>query len=292
MIFKMKSKFVEELKKYVDVDFLLYFSVEELVEKIKDYDGFIVFLLNRVLWEVIEWVERFKVISCYLVGYDYVDVEVVIKKGIYVIKVLGVLSEVVVEFVVGLMIVFFRKFVYIDKFIRRGEWDSYVKIWSIFKDIEIVYGKKVGIFGMGVIGKVIVRRMKVMGMEIFYWLCLRKEDIEVEVGVKYFLFDEVLRESDIVILVFFVILEIYYIINEERIKFFEGKYFVNIGRGIFVDEKVVVKVIEEGRLKGYVMDVFEKEFVIEYLFFKYEWEIVLILYYVGFLKEVMEDMGF
>ncbi len=69
--------------------------------------------------------------------------------GIYVTKVSGVLSEAVAEFAVGLTIALLRKFVYTDKLIRKGEWDSHAKIWSAFKEIETVYGKKVGILGMG-----------------------------------------------------------------------------------------------------------------------------------------------
>ncbi len=79
--FKMKSKPVEELKKYADVDFLLYPSVEELAEKIKDYDGLIVSPLNRVPREVIERAERLKVISCHSAGYDHVDVEAATERG-------------------------------------------------------------------------------------------------------------------------------------------------------------------------------------------------------------------
>ncbi|BAD84740.1 D-isomer specific 2-hydroxyacid dehydrogenase [Thermococcus kodakarensis KOD1] len=290
--FKMKSKPVEELKKYADVDFLLYPSVEELAEKIKDYDGLIVSPLNRVPREVIERAERLKVISCHSAGYDHVDVEAATKKGIYVTKVSGVLSEAVAEFAVGLTIALLRKFVYTDKLIRRGEWDSHAKIWSTFKDIETVYGKKVGILGMGAIGKAIARRMKAMGTEILYWSRSRKEDIEAEVGAKYLPLDEVLRESDIVILALPATPETYHIINEERIKLLEGKYLVNIGRGTLVDEKAVVKAIEEGRLKGYATDVFEKEPVTEHPLFKYEWETVLTPHHAGLSKEAMEDMGF
>ncbi len=181
------------------------------------------------------------------------------------------------EFAVGLTIALLRKFVYTDKLIRKGEWDSHAKIWSTFKDIETVYGKKVGILGMGAIGKAIARRMRAMGTEILYWSRSRKEDIEAEVGgAKYLPLDEVMKESDIVILALPATPETYHIINEERLKLLEGKYLVNIGRGgTLVDEEAVVKAIEDGRLKGYATDVFEKEPVTEHPLFRYEWETVL-----------------
>ena len=290
--FKMKSKPLGELRKFADIDVLLYPSVDELKEVIGNYDGLIVSPLNQIPDEVIERAGRLKVISCHSAGYDHVDVEAATERGIYVTKVSGVLSEAVAEFAVGLTIALLRKITYSDKFIRSGKWDSHRTVWSGFKEIETVYGKKVGILGMGAIGKAIARRMKAMGTEILYWSRSRKPDIEKEVGATYKPLEDVLRESDIVILALPAAKETYHIINEERLKLLEGKYLVNIGRGSLVDEKAIVKAIEEGTLKGYATDVFENEPVQEHELFKHEWETVLTPHYAGLSKEAMEDMGF
>ena len=290
--FKMKSKPLEELKRYTDVDIVLYPNVEKLKEIIKDYDGLIVSPLTPVPGEVIERAERLKVISCHSAGYDHVDVKKATERGIYVTKVSGWLSEAVAEFAVGLTIALLRKIAYADKFIRSGKWDSHRTVWSSFKEIETVYGKRVGILGMGAIGKAIARRMRAMGTEILYWSRSRKEDIEKEVGAVYRPLDEVLRESDIVILALPATPETYHIINEKRAKLLEGKYLVNIGRGTLVDERAIVRALEEGRLKGYATDVFEREPVQEHELFEYEWETVLTPHYAGLSKEAMEDMGF
>ncbi|ASJ09084.1 hydroxyacid dehydrogenase [Thermococcus siculi] len=292
VLFKMKSRPVEELKKYADVEFILYPSVGELKEIIGEFDGVIVSPLNPFPREVIERAERLKVISCHSAGYDHVDVDAATEKGIYVTKVSGVLSEAVAEFAVGLTIALLRKIAYTDKLIRSGKWESHAMIWSEFKEIETVYGKRVGILGMGAIGKAIARRMKAMGTEILYWSRSRKEDIEKEVGAVYRPLEDVLRESDIVILALPSTPETYHIINEERVKLLEGKYLVNIGRGTLVDEEAIVKAIEEGKLKGYATDVYEKEPVQEHELFEYEWETVLTPHHAGLSREAMEDMGF
>ncbi|CAD5244102.1 2-hydroxyacid dehydrogenase [Thermococcus camini] len=292
VLFKMKSKPVEELKKYADVEFILYPSVDELKERIEEFDGVIISPLNRFPREVIERAERLKVISCHSAGYDHVDVKAATERGIYVTKVAGVLSEAVAEFAVGLTIALLRKITYSDRFIRAGKWDSHRTVWSGFRDIETVYGKKAGILGMGAIGKAIARRMKAMGTEILYWSRSRKPDIEKEVGAIYKPLEDVLRESDIVILALPSTPETYHIINEERLKLLEGKYLVNIGRGTLVDEKALVKALKEGKLKGYATDVFENEPVQEHELFKHEWETVLTPHYAGLSKEAMEDMGF
>jgi len=292
VLFKMKSKPLEELKKYADVDIVLYPRVDELKEIIGNYDGIIVSPLNPVPKDVIERAERLKVISCHSAGYDHVDVETATERGIYVTKVSGVLSEAVAEFAVGLTIALLRKIAYADRFIRSGKWDSHRTVWSGFKEIETVYGKKIGILGMGAIGKAIAWRMKAMGTEVLYWSRSRKPDIEEKVGAKYLPLEDVLRESEVVILALPATKETYHIINEERLKLLEGKYLVNIGRGTLVDEKALVKAIEEGKLRGYASDVFENEPVQEHELFKHEWETVLTPHYAGLSKEAMEDMGF
>ncbi len=292
VLFKMKSKPTEELKKYADVEFILYPSIDELKKLITEFDGVIISPLNPFPREVIERAERLKVISCHSAGYDHVDIEAATERGIYVTKVAGVLSEAVAEFAVGLTIALLRKIAHTDRFIRSAKWDSHKTVWTKFKEIETLYGKKVGILGMGAIGKAIARRMKAMGTEILYWSRSRKEEVEKEVGAVYRPLEDVLRESDIVILALPATPETHHIINEERIKLLEGKYLVNIGRGTLVDEKAIVKAIEEGKLKGYATDVFEKEPVQEHELFEYEWETVLTPHYAGLSKEAMEDMGF
>ncbi|AHF80212.1 2-hydroxyacid dehydrogenase [Thermococcus paralvinellae] len=292
VLFKMKSKPLEELRKYCDADVILYPSKEELLSIIHKYDGLMISPLNKIDAEIIEKAEKLKVISCHSAGYDHVDVDAATKKGIYVTKVSGVLSEAVAEFAIGLIIALLRKIVYSDKFIRQGKWESHRVVWSGFKDIETVYGKKVGILGMGAIGKAIARRAKALGTEILYWSRSRKEDIEKEVNAKYLPFDEVLKQSDIIVLALPATKETYHIINEKRLKLMEGKYLVNIGRGVLVDEKAVIKALKEGKLKGYATDVFENEPIQESELFEMEWETVLTPHYAGLSKESMEDMGF
>ncbi|NJD99391.1 hydroxyacid dehydrogenase [Thermococcus sp. LS1] len=292
VLFKMKSKPLEELKKHADVELLLYPSVEELKEKIGEFDGIIVSPLNPIPREVIERAERLKVISCHSAGYDHVDVKAATERGIYVTKVSGVLSEAVAEFAVGLMIALLRKIAYTDRFIRAGKWESHTVIWSGFKDIETVYGKTVGILGMGAIGKAIARRVKALGTEVVYWSRSRKKDIEEEVNAKYLPLEEVLKSADIVVLALPATPETYHIINEERLKLMEGKYLVNIGRGSLVDEEALVKALKDGKLKGYATDVFEREPVTEHELFGMEWETVLTPHHAGLSREAMEDMGF
>lgn len=292
VLFNMKSEPLELLKQYCDVDVLVYPEKEKILEIIGEYDGLIVSPLNRADREIIEKGEKLKVISTHSAGYDHIDLEAATERGIYVTKVSGVLSEAVAEFAVGLTIALLRKIAYSDKFVRRGLWDSHRTVWGWYKRVETVYGKKVGILGMGPIGKAIARRMKALGTEIYYWSRSRKEDIEKEVSAKWLPLEEVLKQSDIVILALPSTPETYHIINEERLKLMEGKYLINIGRGSLVDEKALIKALKEGKLKGFATDVYEKEPLQESELFEMEWETVLTPHHAGLAKEAMEDMGF
>ena len=292
VLFNMKTEPLKLLKESCDVNVMVYPEKSQILEIIEEYDGLIVSPLNLVDEEIIERGENLKVISTHSAGYDHINIDAATKKGIYVTKVSGVLSEAVAEFAVGLTIALLRKIVYSDKFIRKGRWDSHKTVWAWYKDIETVYGKKVGILGMGPIGKGIARRMKALGAEIYYWSRSRKEDIEREVNAKWLPLDEVIKESNIIILALPSTAETYHIIDEKRLKLLEGKYLVNIGRGTLIDEKALVKALEEGKLKGFATDVFEKEPIQESELFEMEWETVLTPHHAGLAEEAMKDMGF
>ncbi|AEC52065.1 2-hydroxyacid dehydrogenase [Pyrococcus sp. NA2] len=292
VFFKMKSGPLNELKKHVQVVLIPYPNEEELKEVIRDLDGIIIAPVTRITREVLEEARRLKVISCQSAGYDHVDVEEATRRGVYVTKVSGLLSEAVAEFALGLLINLMRKIHYADRFIREGKWESHTQVWKSFKSVETLYGKKVGIVGMGAIGKAIARRLPVFGAKVYYWSRTRKKDIEREVGATYLDLDELLESVDIVVLALPLTKETYHIIDEERIRKLKGKYLVNIGRGALIDEKALVKAIKEGILKGFATDVFENEPVKEHELFRFEWETVLTPHYAGLANEVLEDMGF
>ncbi len=291
VLFKMKKRAVEKLERHADVDFLLYPDEDQLVEKVGGYDALIVSPLNRISSRVIEAAGRLRVISCHSAGYDNVDLKAATSRGVYVTKVSGWLSEAVAEFAVGLTIALLRKIAYTDRFIRSGKWESHRYVWSHFKGIETLYGKNVGILGMGAIGRAIARRMRAMGTEVFYWSRSRKKDVEREIGAKYLPMEDVLRRSDVIVLALPATEETHHIINREKLELLEGKYLVNIGRGSLVDESAVVEALKEGKLKGYATDVFEREPVKEHELFDLQWETVLTPHYAGLSVETMEDMG-
>ncbi len=286
-LLKIKSKGLEYLKRFCEVDVLPYPDREELKSKLPEYDAVIVPLNYRFDSELIASAPKLKVISAHSAGYDNIDVEEATKRGIYVTRVTGLLSEAVAEFTVGLTIALMRRIPYFDSMVRRGEWDDHQKVWSRYREMNMLFGKTVGILGMGAIGKAILRRMKALGTEVVYWSRTRKD-----VDAEYLEVDELIRRSDVIVLILPLTPETERIIDERRVQMMEGKYLVNVGRGALVDLQAVARALKEGKLKGFATDVYPVEPLTESELFDEAFSTVLTPHYAGATVESVEDISY
>ena len=124
-----------------------------------------------------------------------------------------------------------------------------------------MYGKTLGIFGLGRIGKGVAARAKAFGMNVIYNSRTKLEDaLEKELGVKYVEFDELLKQSDVISLNPSYSKELHHLFNEEAFKKMKpSAYLVNTSRGPIIDEKALSKALEEKVIKGAAIDVYEFE---------------------------------
>ncbi len=286
-LLKLKSKGLEYLKQFCDVDVIPYPGREELKSRLPEYDAIIVPLNYRLDSELIASGTNLKVISAHSAGYDNIDVDEATRRGIYVTRVTGLLSEAVAEFTVGLTIALMRRIPYFDSLVRSGEWDDHQKVWSRYKEMNMLFGKTVGILGMGAIGKAILRRMKALGAEVVYWSRTRKD-----VDAEYLEVDELIKRSHVIILILPLTPETKHIIDERRVKMMEGKYLINVGRGALVDLEAVNRALKEGKLKGFATDVYPVEPLTESELFKEHFSTVLTPHYAGATVESVEDISY
>jgi len=135
---------------------------------------------------------RVKVIATYSVGYDHIDLEAATKRGIPVGYTPEVLVEAVADFAMGLLIALARRIVEGDRLVRGGE--AY-RVWGEYLGTE-VWGKTLGILGLGNIGVAVARRAKAFNMNIIYWSRTRKPWVEVALGIRYVNLDDLFRQSD------------------------------------------------------------------------------------------------
>ena len=253
---------LEILKKYVDIE--LHESKEwppsreELLEKIKDKDGLLCLLTDKIDAEVMDAAPNLKVISTYSVGYDHIDIEAATKRGIYVTHTPGVLTDAVAEFTVGLLLAVTRRVLEADRTIRANEWN---KPWNpFFLTGPELKGKTLGIIGFGRIGVAVAKKVQGFEMNVIYYDVYRKEDVEKELGVKYVDLETLLKTSDFVSLHVPLMKETYHMIDEKELKMMKPTaYLINTARGAVINTDALIKALEEGWIAGAALDVFEQE---------------------------------
>ncbi len=253
---------LEILRKYVDIE--LHESKEwppsreELIEKVKDKDGLLCLLTDKIDAEVMDAAPNLKVISTYSVGFDHIDIDAATKRGIYVTHTPGVLTDAVAEFTVGLLLAITRRIVEADAVVKNGKWD---KPWNpYFLTGPELKGKTLGIIGLGRIGRAVAKKVKGFEMKVIYYDVYRNEKAEKELGVEYVDLETLLKTSDFVSLHVPLLKETYHMIGEKELKLMKPTaYLINTARGAVVDTDALVKALKEGWIAGAALDVFEQE---------------------------------
>jgi len=223
--------------------------------------GIISLLTERIDRQLIDAAPLLKGIANVAVGYDNVDVEYARARGIEVTHTPGVLTNATADLAVGLILAVTRRIVEADRFTRQGRFSSWGPTLMLGEDLE---GMRVGLVGMGRIGRAVARRLAGFGVELVYAsrtpLPAEEED---ELGASRLPFHAVLRTADLVSIHLPLTDETRRLFSREAIGMMKpGAYLVNTARGPVVDEAALVAALEEGRLAGAGLDVFEEEPVI------------------------------
>ncbi len=228
---------------------------DELPKHIGDLDAIIIRSATKVRKEFIDAAKNLKVIGRAGVGLDNVDVDYAKSKGIKVLNTPGATSISVAELVIGLILAVMRKIAYADRGMRRGEWPK-----KKCKGIEM-YGKTLGIIGIGRIGREVAKRAKAFGMKIIYYDVFKLDDRTAsELGVEYRDLDDLIEEADVITLHVPLLPETKHMINAERIaKMKDGAIVINAARGGVVDEEALYEALKSGKLYGAALDVYEHE---------------------------------
>ncbi len=228
---------------------------DELSKHVGDLDAIIIRSATKVRKEMIDAAKNLKAIGRAGVGLDNVDVEYAKSKGIKVINTPGATSISVAELTIGLILAVMRKIAYADREMRRGAWPK-----KKCKGIEM-YGKTLGIIGIGRIGREVAKRAKAFGMRIIYYDVYRPdEDTEKELDIEYRDLDTLISEADVITLHVPLVPETKHLINADRIsKMKDGAIIINAARGGIVDEGALYDALKSGKLYGAALDVYENE---------------------------------
>ena len=230
----------------------------ELLEAVRGASGVLSTATEKMDGEVMDAAgEGLKVVANMAVGYDNIDVGAARERGIIVTNTPGVLDETTADVAFMLMLAAARRLGEGERSLRAGEWE-----WWGPKQLRgiDVWGKKLGIVGLGRIGRAVARRAKGFGMEILYHNRSRKEDAEKELGARYLDLDDLLRESDFVSIHTPLTDDTRHLIGERELGLMQDtSVLVNTSRGPVVDETALAGALEAGRIFAAGLDVYEEE---------------------------------
>lgn len=203
--------------------------------------------------------ERLKLIAQFGAGVDNIDVATAVQRGITVTNTPGVLTEDTADMTMALILAVPRRMVEGVKVIERDEFHGWSPTWMMGRRI---WGKRLGIIGMGRIGQAVARRAKAFGLQIHYHNRRKvAAHIEQELEATYWdSLDQMLSRMDIVSVNCPHTPATYHLLSSRRLALLKPHaYIVNTARGEVIDEGALARMLEKGELAGAGLDVFEHE---------------------------------
>jgi len=234
----------------------------ELVAAVKGCDVLVPTVTDRIDAALIEQAgPDLKLIASFSNGTDHIDVEAAARKGITVTNTPNVLTEDTADMTMALILAVPRRLaegarVLTDK---PGEWAGWSPTWMLGRRI---WGKRIGIIGMGRIGTAVARRAKAFGLSIHYHNRKRVSPAtEDELEATYWdSLDQMLARVDIVSINCPSTPATFHLLSARRLALLQPTaYLVNTARGDVIDEAALIKCLREGKLAGAGLDVFENE---------------------------------
>jgi D-3-phosphoglycerate dehydrogenase len=224
---------------------------EELQKVLLDKDG-VIAGLDQFDRSALQAAKNLKVVARYGVGYDRVDVDVARELGIIVTYTPGANSVSVAELTIGLMLGLARNIPNASAQTKKGDWPR-------FSGVSI-YGKTVGILGLGAIGKVVALMLKNFGCKTLAYDPYPDQDFAKKNNIQIVGIEDMLSQSEFISLHMPVTSETKGMVNREFIgKMKKGAFLINTARGELVDESALVEALQSGQLRGAGLDVFSPE---------------------------------
>ena len=234
---------------------------EELMEAVRDADVLVPTITDRIDEEVIAAAgDNLKLIANFGNGVDKIDVSAAAGRGITVTNTPNVLTEDTADMTMALMLTVPRRLTEgANILVTPGRWTGWSPTWMLGRRI---WGKRLGIVGMGRIGTAVARRARAFGLSIHYHNRHRLPPaVEDELEATYWeSLDQMLARMDIISVNCPSTPATFHLLSARRLALLQpSAYIVNTARGDIIDEDALIKMLGEGRLAGAGLDVFEHE---------------------------------
>jgi len=232
----------------------------ELIQALSGADVLVPTITDRIDASILSQAAgSLRLIANFGTGVDHIDLATARQRGITVTNTPNVLTEDTADMTLALILAVPRRLAEGERLMRSGNWQG----WSPTAMLgHRIWGKRLGVVGMGRIGQAVARRAKAFGMQVHYHNRKRVHvDIERELEATYWeSLDQMLARMDIVTIHCPHTPGTFHLLSARRLKLMPPHaYVINCSRGEIVDENALTRMLEKGELAGAALDVFEHE---------------------------------
>lgn len=232
----------------------------ELAEAIRSADILVPTVTDRIDASLLSQAgPNLRLIANFGAGVDHIDLATCRSRNITVTNTPDVLTEDTADMTMAMIIAVSRRLAEGERLVRSGKWSGWGPTFMLGHRI---WGKRLGIIGMGRIGQAVARRARGFGLSIHYHNRKRVHpDIEAELEATYWeSLDQMLARMDVISVHCPHTPATYHLLSARRLKLLQPHaYVVNTARGEVIDENALTRMLAKGELAGAALDVFEHE---------------------------------
>jgi len=233
----------------------------ELIQALqeKPYQAVLCLLTDKIDAEVLEAAgKECKIFANYAVGFDNIDLEAAQNKNILITNTPGVLTATVAEHTWALILALAHRIVESDQFTRLSKYTGWAPMLFLGQDVS---QKTLGVLGLGKIGlRVADQAVQGFKMKILYYDHQPNLKFEKKYKASFVKLETLLQESDFISIHLPLLPKTRHLIGEKELKMMKkSAYLINTSRGPIIDEKMLVKALQENWIRGAALDVYENE---------------------------------
>ncbi|WP_298864537.1 D-glycerate dehydrogenase [uncultured Sulfitobacter sp.] len=233
-------------------------SRQELIETVKEFDVLVPTLTDRIDSGLIGQAgDQLKLIANYGVGVDHIDVHTARQNGILVSNTPGVLDDDTADMTMALILAVTRRIPEGLEVMKSGNWQGWSPTALLGGRIA---GRRLGIIGMGRVGKAVARRAQAFGMQIHYHDRIRLRPVEEEEfkATYWESLDDMVARMDVISVNCPYTPDTFHLMNAHRLKMMKpDSVIVNTSRGEVIDENALTRMLRNNEIAGAGLDVFE-----------------------------------
>jgi len=230
---------------------------QEIKTRIHDKEGLLCLLTDRIDAELIDSAPELKVISQCAVGYDNIDIKAANERGILIGNTPGVLTDATADLTFALLLAGARRLGEAIDYVKAGKWQTWGLTILLGRE---VHGRTLGIIGLGRIGTALAKRARGFDMRVLYYDITRHPRKEIDLGIEYKEFDELLIESDFVSLHVNLTNETRGMINKQAFEHMkQTAILINTSRGSVIDSEALYQALLTKQIAYACLDVTDPE---------------------------------